>query len=92
MEYQDQTLVDTRVQVDGNKYSNCRFDRCAITFCGGAIPHIMDCTFNDCSWSFEDAAERTLQFMNLLYHGTGDHGRELIERTIEMIRQPMRSN
>ena len=67
-------------RIDGNQYSNCRFESCADpVYRGGEIPHIIDCTFRRLPWQFEDAAERTLQFMNLLYHGMGDHGRELIE-------------
>jgi hypothetical protein len=87
MEFDGQAFADTREVVDGNKYLNCRFERCEIVYCGGEIPHMIGCTFDACAWHFEDAAGRTLQFMNLLYHGTGAEGRAMIQQTIEMIRQ-----
>jgi hypothetical protein len=88
MDFTETTFADSREVVDGNKYSHCRFDRCQIVYCGGELPHIVGCTFDACVWHFEDAAQRTLQFMNQLYHGTGDEGRKLIEETLELVRQP----
>jgi hypothetical protein len=88
MEYVDRSFADSRQELDGNHYTNCRFDRCDISYRGGEIPNIVDCKFDDCNWHFEDAAERTLAFMHYLYHGTGESGREMIEQTFELIRQP----
>jgi hypothetical protein len=88
MEHADKTFTESRQLVDGNRYTNCKFDRCAIVYGGGPIPHLIDCTLDNCSWHFEDAAERTLAFLHHLYHGTGEGGREMIESTFEMVRQP----
>ncbi len=88
MDYSGKTFADMREAVDGNKYSNCKFERCGIVYSGGEIPHMNGCAFDGCVWHFEGAAERTLQFMNLLYQGTGDEGRAMIDETIEVIRRP----
>ncbi len=88
MEFTGRTFADVPQVVDGNKYFNCTFERCAIAYRGGEIPHMMGCSFADCTWHFEDAAQRTLGFLHQLYHGTGDNGRLLIEQTIDIIRQP----
>ena len=89
MEYNGESFADARQVVDGNKYTDCKFQRCQIVYRGGEIPHMIGCMFDECDWHFADAAERTLQFMNLLHHGTGEEGRAMIDQTIEMIRQPI---
>ena len=88
MEIKNQSFTDSRQVVDGNRYHDCQFVRCEIVYCGGEIPHIVDCSFDRCTWHFDEAAQRTLQFMHLLYHGTGDAGRELIEQTFQLVRGP----
>lgn len=88
MEIKAKTFTDVREVVDGNRYFDCRFERCAIVYRGGEIPHLVGCSFDGCVWHFEDAAERTLALLNLLYHGTGENGRAMIEQTLELIRQP----
>lgn len=75
--------------VDGNNYVECRFEKCKMIYRGGAIPQISGCHFEDCTWHFEDAAERTLLFMRQLYHGMGPGGMQLIEATVNMLRQPI---
>jgi hypothetical protein len=43
----------------------------------------------NCQWQFGDAAERTLNFMRQVYHGMGQGGAELVEATLNAIRQPV---
>jgi hypothetical protein len=48
---------------------------------------IVDCTFKDVKWTFDGSAALTLKFMNGLYHGMGDEGKQLVEKTFENIRR-----
>jgi hypothetical protein len=87
MQHKSETIANTREVIDGNQYSECRFENCQMVYCGGEIPTISSCHFENCKWQFEDAAERTLIFMKSLYHGMGPGGVELIEATLSAIRQ-----
>ena len=92
MEHSGKTLTNTTEIIDGNTYSECRFEKCKMIFRGGEIPRISGCHFEDCQWQFEDAAERTLLFMRQLYHGMGSGGAQLIEATLSQLRQPITQN
>ena len=87
MELIGQTISDKTEVIDGNTYSECRFENCKMVYRGGPIPSIGSCHFQDCQWQFEDAAERTLVFMKQLYHGMGPGGVELVEATLGALRQ-----
>jgi hypothetical protein len=89
MQFTAQTLADTEAVMDGNVYLGCTFERCKMIYRGGGIPHIADCRFEECTWQFEEAAERTILFMKLLYHGMGENGPQLVESAITMIREPL---
>ena len=88
MEYKEQKFADSREVLDGNTYENCAFSACAIIYCGGEIPNIVGCAFDDCQWHFEEAAERTLAFLHYFYHGMGEEGRALVDQAMDLIRQP----
>ena len=59
------TLERVRVDIDKAQYVDCTFRRCEIVYHGGAF-HFSGCTFDQCSWSFVDEAERTLNLLALL--------------------------
>ncbi len=92
MEFLDRSFVNTREVVDGNRYQNCTFDNCGIVYCGGEIPHVVGCKFDRCVWHFDEAAQRTLQFLHMLYHGMGDGGQAMIEETMKAIRSPRQTS
>ena len=75
--------------IDGNQYTECKFENCQMIYRGGDIPSIKSCHFNNCTWQFEEAAERTLVFMRLIYHGMGDNGPQMIESAFKTIREPI---
>lgn len=84
--YENETFKNQGIQLDGNQYIQCMFQNCTLQFGGLLAPKIIDCKFFECSWSFTDAAARTLEFLKALYHGAAEGGKELIERTFENIR------
>ncbi len=87
MEHVGETLTEQTIVIDGNRYTECRFENCTLIYRGGLIPTIGKCHFENCQWQFEDSAERTLLFLKQLYHGMGPGGVELVEATLNMIRQ-----
>ena len=80
------------IQIDGKRFIECTFNNCTFEYTGIENPGFENCTLNDCSWRFADAAEKTINFMRAIYHGFGDYGIDLIERTFENIRkgQPLK--
>ena len=89
MQLANQTMNKSVEIIDGNQYTECRFENCQLIYRGGEIPRISQCHFENCTWQFEEAAERTLLFMKFLYLGMGTGGKDLIEATLAAIRQPV---
>lgn len=87
MRIEDKTFEDQPVRLDGNEYIKCVFRRCELQFGGTGAVSMVECAFDRCSWSFTGPAALTVQFMMALYHGAGEGGRDLIERTFEDIRR-----
>ena len=71
------------INLDGNVYRNCQFDICSLIYNGGRLPVLAGNSFNNCSFRFENAVERTIKFMTALYHGGF---RDMIEKSLENIR------
>lgn len=89
MESSGKTFSSASETIDGNTYTDCRFDNCKLVYRGGEMPRISGCHFENCQWQFEDAAERTLVFLRQLYHGMGTGGAQLVEATLAQLRQPL---
>lgn len=83
MKFTDQTFENKTVELDGNEYTRCLFDRCTLVFSGAAIPTLDGCNFLDCKWTFRDSAQLTLLFLHALYHGGME---DVIEKTIGNIK------
>jgi hypothetical protein len=88
MDVNGKTFTGATEVIDGNHYTDCRFENCTLVYRGGDIPHINGCQFDSCLWHFDGAAERTLIFMRQVYHGMGAGGRQLIEATMQQLRLP----
>jgi hypothetical protein len=88
MTHADATFEDRDVVVDDAHYQRCRFARCRLIYRGGGVPRIDDCDMVDCSWHFEDAAERTLNMLRAIYHGLGGAGQQIVEGAFDSIRAP----
>ena len=52
-----------QVQVDGVTFRNCSFTDCTLTYSGGPRPMFHNCHFDNHTWQFSDAAQRTLEYM-----------------------------
>ena len=53
------------VDVDGNRFINCRFDNVQLRYGGGTLPRFDDCEFVNVGWYFHDAALRTIQLLQV---------------------------
>jgi hypothetical protein len=82
------TFENVTEVLDGNESKACEFRYCRLVYRGGTLPLLVQCHINECDWSFEEAADRTIFFLKAIYHGTGDSGRESVEATFDSIRRP----
>ena len=83
MRYEHTTLTGQVVQLDGNEFDHCTFERCTLVYSGGAVPSMTYCrTTPDCKWTLNGAAEQTLGFMTVLY----PFAKDMIEGTFDAIR------
>ena len=89
MENTGKTFSSASETIDGNTYTDCRFENCKLLYRGGDMPRISGCHFENCQWQFEDAAERTLVLLRQLDHGMGTGGAQLVEATLAQLRQPL---
>jgi hypothetical protein len=61
----DNKYMQITIRIDDREFHNCLFDRCTIVYGGGPLV-LKDNAFNDCTYTFEGAAHRTLQFLQML--------------------------
>lgn len=87
MEFDGKRFKNEKIRLDGNTFAQCQFENCVMEYGGGPPPRIVKCTFHGCQWSFTEAASNTVAFLQGVYHGMGDGGRQLVEQTFENIRK-----
>ncbi len=83
----DKNFVDASEVLGGNAYERCAFIRCKLIFRGGPIPRLRHCTFEDCALVWDDASERTINFLRGLQEGMGTLGKKIVDDTFAYIRQ-----
>ncbi len=87
MLYENLLITDEDVEVDGQKFKNCRFVRCRIIYNGGKVPEFIQCAFESCQWVFDGPAENTIQYFALLATGLGPGGSEVAESIFDSMRR-----
>lgn len=75
-----------RILIDNSEFADCEFHNCTIVYSGSGPVGLNSCAFYSCQWEFTGAANNTINFMASLYHGLGEAGKELIEKTFDNIR------
>ena len=68
-------LLSGRVLLDNATFQRCKFQRATLIYTGGAPPQISGCAFDQVTFEFQDAAGRTLAFLQSMAHprsGLGD--------------------
>lgn len=86
--HQGKRFSDRRVDLDGQTFVDCTFERCTLVFSGGALPIFHKVTFDSCHWQLDGAARHTALFLVLLRDIGGS---EVVDKFIEDLRKPPRS-
>ena len=58
------------VVLDGQVFIACDFRNCRLVYKGSETVTMERCNISDCRFDFEDAALRTVTFMQALYHSS----------------------
>jgi hypothetical protein len=82
------TFKNAIVHVDGQRYRECRFERCQLVYSGGDLPSMVDCEFLRCRWTLEGAGARTLRLMKAMVERGGSM-RGLVERSLGLTERPV---
>jgi hypothetical protein len=71
MQFQDETFRNKNVELelDGNEYNGCTFENCRLIYRGAIVTKLARCSFPGSVFIFENGAHRTLDFLQILYHG-----------------------
>ena len=59
------------IQTDGGHFIGCTFDGSILQYGGGEHPKFEDCTLDEVSWLFNQAALRTIQFLQTINASDG---------------------
>lgn len=76
------------LQLDNSEFIRCKFQKCRLVFGGTGPVSMVECEFVGVSWAFTGPAQNTLTFLRAMYHGMGEGGLKLVERTFDEIRKP----
>lgn len=81
----DQTFADGSYVIDGLRFIRCRFVKMQLIYGAEGEVDFKDCTFENCSWTFDDAAERMIGFLSTLHEQVRPEGPELVEGIFKSI-------
>ena len=81
MRYENLTLSNRTVLLDGDQFVKVVFDKCRIQYAGGVLPVLQETRFQGCTWNFVGAADLTIAFLRILYASGGkdDVGAQIIK-------------
>ena len=85
----NKSFNNTTEILDGRVFENCAFTNCSVVYKGGTLPVWTNCQFTECRFVFEDAAERTLNFLKMMYHSCPGMGPQFVDAIFNSIRQPL---
>ena len=87
MRYENITLTNRTILLDGDQFVRCVFEKCVIQYAGGVLPVLQNVKFHACSWNFVGAAELTIKFLRILYASGGKD--DVAAQIIKIIQQPV---
>ncbi len=76
-----EVFKDMHVVLDDGHFENCMFEGCELVYGGGPLAFNKNLV-NNCSFSFDDSAARTVNFLKGLYQDAPS----VVEATIKEIR------
>ncbi len=80
-----ETITKTSLIVDGQRFVRCTFVDCQLIYEATIAADFDDCTFHDCTWTFDGAAERTITYLATLATKTGPYGRKLVDGVFKSV-------
>jgi hypothetical protein len=86
-DFKAQKFSKQTIILDGNSFEACEFKGCTLVYNGISEVKLLGSQLEDCQWSFDGPAARTLQFMQALYQAGGG-GRELMAETFRRFGNP----
>jgi len=84
--FEGSTFDGGTVTLDNNNFNKCKFRNCIIQYGGAGPVGLSNCEFSNVKWVFHGAANNTLNFMQAMYTGMGEGGKQIIEQTFENIK------
>lgn len=87
MRHEGETFVQERIELGENEFRDCRFESCRLVYDGSAGVRIQNCSFEDTRLELVDEAGNTLSFLQNMFHGFGEDGREVVENFFDQIRE-----
>lgn len=80
MNFKDQVLKNSEVELDGNHYIRCTFRNAKLVFRGKALPTFDNCLFDNIKFALRDGADQTAAFLFTINHlGFGEGVQNLIK-------------
>jgi hypothetical protein len=81
-EVKGRTFAGEDVEIDGKSFTGCTFESGTLHYAGGVLPTFEECTFGPVAWHFDDAALRTVQFLQMIFNSPGGQSfvKEMFQR------------
>lgn len=70
--------------LDGNEYRHCTFRDCTLIYQGGELPKLQNNLMDNCHFKLEEAAERTVAFLNGIARDMGAQGKRFLEQAFQV--------
>lgn len=83
--YQGKRFADQTVELNGDTFVDCTFERCHLRYIGHSEFSLRGCTFIDPVWVWEGAVLNTIRMLAAMYR-LGEEGRRNAEKIIDRIR------
>lgn len=62
----DKTFENETVEIDGKRFTNCKFDGCSLLYAGGDVEFGLRCEVENCRPHFTGPARRTVLLLHAL--------------------------
>jgi hypothetical protein len=83
--FDKQVFIGQQIQLDGNEYFDCSFQRCSILMSGLGPFTLHGCSIENCRFGVGDPAAHVLRYMAALY-AMGGEAQAMIEQVFNSIR------
>lgn len=82
----NKTFKNELIEIDGKDYSQCKFINCTMKYSAEGYVGIIGCDLINSMWLFESNAAQTIMFLTALYSEFGEDGKNVVEGTLDNIK------